>query len=333
MSDVTAGAGADTDDRSETTPLDHVRNLRSHGWGQVLLGGTALWGLATFLTLVTANANLLPTIILVGGFLLPVTFLAWAYQRENREELTLDVLIRGFLLGGVLGVVSAATLEAYFLTPSPLLYAGVALVEEAAKVAVLLYLARGLVQRTLRDGLVLGATVGFGFAAVESVGYGLNAVFTLTGLSLREVVETELLRGVIAPTSQALWTAIIGGVLLPAMRGRPSPQVGPELALTFLGVSALHTLWDSAHNAAVVFTLLVTDTPWQARLLGLGYLPRPTDAQVHLFTAAMFVGYVLIGAAGLLWLGVLRRRLDRLDRLAALLEPADSLTPHGPEYA
>jgi RsiW-degrading membrane proteinase PrsW (M82 family) len=289
--------------------------------------------LATVVTLATANANLLPMIILVGGFLLPVTFLTWAYQREDQGEITPDILIRAFLLGGILGTVSAATLEAYFLSPSPLLYGGVALLEEAAKVAIVVHLAGALVQRTLRDGLVLGAAVGFGFAACESVGYGLNAVFTVTGLSLREVVETELLRGVIAPTSHALWTAIIGAVLLPAMRGRASPKVGPELVLTFVGVSVLHALWDATHNVAVVFTLLVTDTPWQTRLFGLGYLPRPTEAQVHLFTAAQFVGYVLIGATGLFWLGVLRRRLDRLHRLAALVEPADSLLTQGPEYA
>jgi len=332
MSDVTAEA-AGADDRSDATTLDYVRRLRSHGWGRILLGGTTLWGLATALTLATGNANLLPVIILVGGFLFPVTFVAWACRREDQGELTPEILIRGFLLGGILGTVSAATLEAYFLTPSPLLYAGVAILEEAAKAAILLHLARALVQRTLWDGLVLGATVGFGFAACQSVGYGLNAVFTVTGLSLREVVETELLRGVIEPTSHALWTAIMGAVLLPVMRGRTSPRVGPELVLTFLGVSALHTLWDATHNIAVVFTLLVTDTPWQGRLFGLGYLPRPTDAQVHLFTAAQFVGYALVGATGLFWLGVLRRRLDRLHRLAALVEPADSLTPQGPEYA
>jgi protease PrsW len=32
----------------------------------------------------------------------------------------------------------------------------------------------------MRDGMVLGAAVGFGFAAFESAGYAFNALFTTT---------------------------------------------------------------------------------------------------------------------------------------------------------
>ena len=42
-----------------------------------------------------------------------------------------------------------------------------------------------------------GATVGFGFAAFESAGYAFTALFTERGLSLLDLVQTELLRGVL----------------------------------------------------------------------------------------------------------------------------------------
>ncbi len=54
----------------------------------------------------------------------------------------------------------------------------------------------------------LGAAVGFGFAAFESAGYAFNALFTASGLSLPNLVETEVLRGVLAPLGHGLWTAI-----------------------------------------------------------------------------------------------------------------------------
>jgi RsiW-degrading membrane proteinase PrsW (M82 family) len=56
---------------------------------------------------------------------------------------------------------------------------------------------------------VLGTTVGFGFAALESSGYALAAMIvredhTLT-LSLGSLIFTELLRGLLAPAGHGLW--------------------------------------------------------------------------------------------------------------------------------
>ena len=98
----------------------------------------------------------------------------------------------------------------------------VGLIEEAVKLAALWLLARRLPRYTMRDGIVLGATVGFGFAAFESAGYAFNALFTDSGLSLINVVETEVLRGILTPVGHGLWTAILGGALFgaAARRGR-----------------------------------------------------------------------------------------------------------------
>ena len=319
MDDLTARLGA------VEPGLARVRGvLRANAAGRMLVGGLALWVIAVVVTLATDNANLLPTIILLGGFLVPVTYLTWAYHRTDAGELTLPTLVKAFMAGGILGVLAASVLEAYFLAPSPFLYVGVALAEELVKVAALAYVARQLRGRSLRNGMVLGAALGFGFGAFQSVGYGLNAVFTVTGLSLRGVVETELLRSALAPVGHGLWTAILGGVLFAAAKnGRW--RVTAAVFFSYLGVSLLQALWDATHNVAVVFTLLLTDTPWQLRLLGLGYLPRPTDVQIHFFTVATFVGYVLLAAVGLLWLGVLRRKLDQVDA-----ESAASSTPSAP---
>ena len=79
--------------------------------------------------------------------------------------------------------------------PSGLAYVGVGLIEEAVKLAALWLLAWRLPRYSMRDGMVLGATVGFGFAALESSGYAFNALFTMEGLSLQNLVETEVLRG------------------------------------------------------------------------------------------------------------------------------------------
>jgi protease PrsW len=320
MSDLAARLGAGVPN------LDRVKEIRSYAFGRVLLGGLALWGLAMFVTLVTGAANLLPAVIILGGCVVPVSFMTWAYDRRRPGELTFPLLVKAFMAGGLVGLVAAMAVEFYFVSPSPFLYVGAALVGEAVKIVVLAYVARGLTERSIQQGMVLGATVGFGFAAIHTIGYGLNALITVDGMSIRDIAETELLRGVIAPVGPALWTAIIGGVLFATSQsGRWRLTSG--LLLSYLGVSLLQAMWDATHNIAVMFTLLSTGTPWQFRLMGLGYLPRPTDLQLHLFTAATFAGYALIAAIGVLWLGILRRQWLQGGRPQPAQQPVNPAKP------
>jgi len=183
-------------------------------WLRVLVVGLVLWVASVVVTFATANTNLVPTVILLGSFLVPVTFATYAFERAD-QVVTAQRIFAAFVYGGVLGVLGASVLEAAFLTqPSVATYLGVGLVEEAVKLAALWLLALALPRYTMRDGIVLGAAVGFGFAAFESAGYAFNALFTHDGgLSLVNLVETEVLRGLLTPVGHGLWTAILGGVL------------------------------------------------------------------------------------------------------------------------
>src|SRR5829696_800930 len=147
-------------------------------WLRIFLGGLALWVATVLVTFATQNSNLIPTIILLGSFLVPVTFVTYAFSRAD-PIITPQRIFSAFIVGGILGVLGASVLEAEFLTSqSALSYLGVGLIEEAVKVAALWLLARRLTRYTVRDGMVLGATVGLGFAAFESAGYAFNALFT-----------------------------------------------------------------------------------------------------------------------------------------------------------
>jgi hypothetical protein len=65
-------------------------------------------------TFVTQNLNLVPTIILLGSFLVPVTFVAYAFGRAG-QVVTAQRILTAFVYGGVLGVLGASLLEAEFL--------------------------------------------------------------------------------------------------------------------------------------------------------------------------------------------------------------------------
>ncbi len=258
--------------------------------------GLVLWVATVVITYVTGNANLIPTIVLLGSFLVPATFVVWAFEHSHSGEVTGEIVFRTFAVGGVLGVLGASLLESYLLHPSPWLFVGVGLIEEAVKLGALALLTRHLVHKSTRDGLVLGASVGFGFAAFESAGYALTATLTENGLSLMDLVTTELLRGFLAPFGHGLWTAILGGVLF-SRSAREHFMLTRRLLWAYLGVSLLHALWDSMNSIAVVVTVVVTGEPWQEH--------------AELFTAFTWLGFALISLVGVAWLAGLVRTSRR----------------------
>jgi RsiW-degrading membrane proteinase PrsW (M82 family) len=294
---------------ADSTTTARARDREAPQWRRVLFGGLLLWAATVLVTFWTANPNLVPTIILLGSFLVPVSFVVYAFERHADQVLTGQRIFTTFLYGGALGVLAASILEAEFLgQPSLPTYIGVGLIEEAAKLAALWLIAWRLPRYTMRDGIILGAIVGLGFAALENAGYAFNAMFTVEGLSLRNLVETEVLRGVLTPLGHGVWTAILGGVLF-----RAAAPAGP-LRLTgavvgwYLLVALLHGLWDASRGIAVWLTLLLTATPVQWRLIQRGRLPEPTFEQVQVFS---FLSWALLLLIGLVGLAILRGQWRR----------------------
>ncbi|MEV4708722.1 PrsW family glutamic-type intramembrane protease [Actinoplanes sp. NPDC049316] len=283
-------------------------------WLRIFLTGLAFWVAAVVIIFVTGNPNLIPTVVLLGSFLVPVTFVAWAFERRETGEMTAGLIFSTFVTGGVLGVLGASVLESFLLHPSPWLFFGVGLIEEAVKLGALMMLTRHLRTRSLRDGMILGATVGFGFAAFESAGYAFTALFSVDGLSLVQLVQTELLRGLLAPVGHGLWTAILGGVLFAASE-RERFRITAKVLVAYLGVSILHGLWDSMHSIALYLTLVLTEGE-QFVATPHGWLVEPSTDQVNIFTAMEWGGLALVSIIGVAWLLVLWRRTPRPVRLA-----------------
>src|SRR5215207_11780048 len=117
-------------------PQPHVRH-HPPAWARILLSGFALWVATVVITFATGNANLVPTVILLGSFLVPVTFVTYAFGHAD-QVVTAQRIFTAFVYGGVLGVLGASVLEAALLRqPSGPAYVGVGLIEEAVKLAAL----------------------------------------------------------------------------------------------------------------------------------------------------------------------------------------------------
>ncbi|MDQ6773080.1 MAG: PrsW family intramembrane metalloprotease [Candidatus Dormibacteraeota bacterium] len=277
---------------------------RRRTWPRILLGGGALWLAAVLVTFFTRNPTLVPTVILMGSFLVPVTFVSYAFEHEASRELHVQDILVAFITGGIIGVLGASVLESTLLPhTSAGTYLWVGLIEEASKLVALWFIARSMTDYWIRDGIVLGAAVGFGFAAFESSGYAFNALFQSGGgLSLSSLIQTEVLRGVLAPAGHGLWTAILGAALF---RGAREGRLRPTWSLLgwYLVVSLLHAFWDSASGIAFLITLLGTATSSQWSSIQLGTTPNLSGEQVAVFDVLMWGLIVLAAVVGglLLW--------------------------------
>jgi protease PrsW len=216
---------------------------KTGAWWRILLIGLMLFVVSVAVFALTGNPNLFPTVALIGNFLVPVSYVAFFYERRHMSQVTLVSTARAFFYGGVLGVFAAALLEPLFiqrLTFSSAFVVG--LIEEFAKILGVLLVARHHRHDSEIDGILLGGAAGMGFAALESTGYVFTA-FVDSGGSLSELVIVTLLRGLLSPVGHGTWTAILASVLF--REGAPSNfRLNRAVIGAYGTVVVLHGLWD-----------------------------------------------------------------------------------------
>ena len=237
--------------KTTTASPVHSRGARRFGvgatllrpWLLVLIGGAVLWAGLTWATIETGNLNLVPSVIVLGAFLGPVAFVAWVYDRAR--EVPLPTLLICFVTGGALGVTGASVLEyRTMIDLGALPTVAVGLAEESCKLIVPLAIFLSGRYRREADGLLIGVASGMGFAAFETMGYGLTALLVSQG-RIDEVVKLLFVRGVLAPAGHAAWTGLMCAALWHA-RLRPGVRSAAVVVGAFLTVVTLHALWDAA---------------------------------------------------------------------------------------
>jgi RsiW-degrading membrane proteinase PrsW (M82 family) len=256
-----------------------VRTLAGRGWLRTLAGGLALYALLTVATARTANVHLVPSVLVLGAVLVPVTFVTFVFERVDVTRESLPAVAASFAVGGGVGVASAALLEYDTLRDLgalPILAVGV--IEESCKLLVPVFLVVSGRFPAPRYGVLFGVAAGMGFAALETMGYGLVALIQSRG-QIGVVEEVLFLRGVLSPVCHAAWTGIVTAALWrftgPHSRGR--------LAAAFGAAVLLHAAWDSTvtvapHVAIGLVSAALLVTQLRAHRLGLGPVPAPSLA-------------------------------------------------------
>jgi RsiW-degrading membrane proteinase PrsW (M82 family) len=256
--------------RELDAPLE-VEQPRTGSWWRLLLGCFGLFVVSFLVLGLTGNPNLFPTVALIGNFLVPVSYVAFFYERRHMSNVTLVSTARAFFWGGVLGVIAAGLLEPIFVRQlTPVSAFTVGLIEEFAKILGVLVVARHHRHDSEIDGIILGGAAGMGFAALESSGYTFTA-FVDSGGGLDALVTVTLLRGLLSPVGHGTWTAILASVLF--REATPDRfRINGAVIGAYLTVAVLHGLWDGLPPVVALLTGSGGDVVLSQGLVGLAGL-------------------------------------------------------------
>jgi protease PrsW len=226
-------------------------------WVAVLVVGLVLFWVVLRTLVDTQNPNLVPSLILLGAAVIPASFVTFVRARRLEFGLGGGAVALIALVGGVIGVVAAGTLEFDTMRRlgfTPMLAVGV--IEEAAKLIAPLAVLVWTRHRHPADGLLAGVASGAGFAALETMGYAF-VVLVQSGGNLAVVEEVLLLRGILSPAAHMAWTGLTAAALWRAAdRGWTGRALAGFLG-TFVVAVALHATWDSAGSPVVYLVLAV----------------------------------------------------------------------------
>lgn len=220
-------------------------------WLGVLVFG-ALAYLLVLRTLVrTNNPNFVPSLILLGSIVVPVTVLVFAVSGGPRVVAPTSMVAFTAIAGGVVGTVAAGTLEfdtLQRLGALSMLFVG--LIEEATKLIVPLVLLVFVRRPDPRAGVIIGVASGIGFATLETMGYRFTALLSSRG-SLAAVEQTLLLRALLSPAGHVAWTGLTVAAL---WRIPVAARKGRALGLAvgaFLTAVLLHAARDGSNSLLV----------------------------------------------------------------------------------
>jgi RsiW-degrading membrane proteinase PrsW (M82 family) len=193
------------------------------------------------------NPNLVPGIIFLGSFAVPIAGLVFFLEMNAPRNISIFFTMILFLIGGVTSLIVALVFfdKLVFLTFLGASSAGI--IEEIAKLLIVIFVMGQFTRyKWVLNGLLFGAAVGTGFAAFESAGYAFQPI--LRGGGIDNVVDSIVLRGILAPFCHIIWTANAAAALWLVKGDKKfswSMVKDPRFLRIFASSVILHMLWNA----------------------------------------------------------------------------------------
>ncbi len=260
-----------------TTPtLDKVSQNWPHPWlySRVFLMFAVAFLMLYICCAIFENTNAIPGLIVIGSFTVPLSGLILFLEVNAYRNISLYEVILIFLVGGCASLV--ATLFLFSIVGvKELDFVGallVGIIEEVGKAVIIYCFIKRLDKRNILSGLLVGASVGAGFAAFESAGYAMNYLL-LGGWDM--MLDVIFLRGFLTPGGHIAWAAITGAAMILAAKDLGvidgNILINKKFIRLFIIPILLHALWDSPlsniGSEIYLFPLILTFFVWVVVLI------------------------------------------------------------------
>ncbi|MCC8028209.1 MAG: PrsW family intramembrane metalloprotease [Lachnospiraceae bacterium] len=218
------------------------------------------------------NALILPFVFIAGSFLVPITVMFFYWELNIPRNISFPSVIVILLVGGILSLVFTTVFNLFNVSQIYVLYyLGVGIAEEAAKILAVAVWVRKGDKKYILTGMLVGAAVGAGFAAIESAGYAVIG----NGWSYGVMI----LRAFLSVGGHVSWAAVSGGALVWAKGGdelAPKHFTSGLFLKYFALVIALHAVWDitGVIPACLVFCVIILVVSFRMIQAGLNQVVR-----------------------------------------------------------
>lgn len=255
----------------QTTPdISEVSDSWSKPWlfSRIFLAALLVFGALLVAVTSFENSNALPGLIIIGAFAVPFSVLIFFFETNVYQNISIFEVIKIFFIGGVVSILSTLLLYEFVTFSDEATYFGVmtvtdaflvSIVEELGKAVIVVYFINKYQINKILNGLLIGAAIGAGFAAFETLGY----VFTEL-LGYGDVIGLIILRGWMSIGTHLAWSAIIGGAVIIVKKTNSfniKQLFDTRFIFFFASAVVLHGVWDMGivllNSELLIYVLLI----------------------------------------------------------------------------
>lgn len=217
-------------------------------FSRVLTALLASFGLLYICATQFQNANVIPGLMFLGALAIPFSVLIFIFETNAPRNISIFEVVKMFFVGGSASLV--LTLFLFEIFPADGLdYSGaviIGFVEELGKLLAIAIYVKLLNPKYILNGMLIGASIGAGFAVFETAGYAFS-FYILSGGRMSYLIDTLFLRGWSSLGGHVAWATIIGAGLV-MVKGNQLFEFklftnGKFQKFFFIPV-ILHAIWD-----------------------------------------------------------------------------------------
>ena len=201
----------------DTTPkLSSYKNVEPHPWffARIIVFNIILATLIYFLFMNLGHqTGQLVSLCILLTIAVPISANILFFETNIFKNISILRVIEIILLGGVLSLIAALSLDNILGNDGSLNFSGALLTgitEEVGKILIAAYFLKKLNSKTIFNGLLIGSAVGSGFTAFENIQY----LFTSEAPNVQSLIGIVLHRNALSIADHTEWCAIAAAGLI-----------------------------------------------------------------------------------------------------------------------